>query len=161
LIDSGTRGTKESADCCASGGVHADGALDTAPDILLDTAPDTAPDTGVERAVDNQTGLKNLIGPFIFTMDKNSLMGKNRIPRRGEVIEAVSTSVTAERRVPQDAEKSIFAAFGMRRTNIDSFASWTLDAGRIDPFSLASFFLHLRSISSDATTPTTLTRGSV
>ena len=88
-------------------------------------------------------------------------MGKNRIPRGGEVVETVSTSVAAERRVPQCAEKPIFAAFRMRRTNVDPFAFRTLDAGRIDPFSFTLFFLHLRSISSDATTPETLVRGRV
>jgi hypothetical protein len=88
-------------------------------------------------------------------------MGKNRVPRGGEVVETVSTSVAAERRVPEGAEKPIFAAFRMRRTNVDPFASRTLDAGRIGPFSLTPFFLHLRPISFDATTPETLVSGTV
>ena len=88
-------------------------------------------------------------------------MGKNRIPRGGEVVETVSTSVAAERRVPEGAQKPIFAAFRMRRTNVDPFASWTLHTGRIGPFSFTFFFVHLRSISSDATTPETLVRGRV
>jgi hypothetical protein len=88
-------------------------------------------------------------------------MGKNRVPRGGEVIEAVPASIASERRMPQIAEKPVFAAFRVRGTNVDAFALRTFDADRLLSFGLTLFFLHQRWILSDATTPATLGRGSV
>jgi hypothetical protein len=57
-------------------------------------------------------------------------MGKNRVPRRSEVIEAVPASIASEGRMPQGAKNAIFAAFRVRRTNVDAFALRPFDAYR-------------------------------